>query len=68
MMKSHWDNWIKQPLPALGGIKPMDAVKTKDGREILDSLLTQFKRDATDQPQIGQTRETFVNLRARLGL
>ena len=68
MMTAHWDTWIMEPLPALGGMKPIDAVKTKDGRDILESLLTQFERDAKERPMVGQSVETFKGIRTRLGL
>lgn len=57
-----------EPIPALGGLKPADAVKTKDGREMLDALLTQFERDAATRPMVGQTVETIKEVRARLGM
>jgi len=68
MMKSHWDNWIMDSIPALGGLRPVDAVKTKDGREALDALLTQFERDADARPMVGQTRKTFEAIRSKLGM
>lgn len=68
MMKAHWDNWVMDSIPALGGLRPVDAVKTKDGREKLDALLTQFERDAAARPMVGQTVETIKEIRARLGL
>jgi hypothetical protein len=67
-MKAHWDNWVMDSIPALGGLKPVDAVKTKEGREKLDALLTQFERDAAARPMIGQTLETIKQVRARLGM
>ena len=68
MMKAHWDSWVHEPLPALGGLKPVDAVKNKDGREALDALLTQLERDAEARPMIGQTAQTIRDVRARLGM
>ncbi len=68
MMKAHWDNWVMNSIPALGGLKPVDAVKTKEGREKLDALLTQFERDAAARPMIGQNVETIKEIRSRLGM
>jgi hypothetical protein len=68
IMKAHWDNWIFEPVPALGGLKPIEAVKTKDGREMVNSLLTQFERDVLDRPVIGQTVEVFRSIRNKLGI
>ena len=39
MLKAHWDDWIHQSLPALGGLTPLKASKTKKGREMLEGLL-----------------------------
>jgi hypothetical protein len=68
MMKSHWDEWPFKPIPALGGLKPVDAVKTKDGRELLEALLIQFERNFVARPQVGQTLETIKEVRQKLGL
>jgi hypothetical protein len=68
MMKAHWDNWVMDSIPALDGLKPVEAAKTKEGREKLDALLTQFERDAAARPMIGQTVETIKQVRARLGM
>jgi hypothetical protein len=48
MMISHWDNWIHEPLPALNGLTPLKASKTKKGREMLESLLLYMDRENVD--------------------
>ncbi len=68
MMQQHWKNWVHQSIPALGNITPLDAVKSKDGKEALDALLNQFERDAERNPMPGQTIDTFKKLRDRLGM
>lgn len=68
MMKSHWDNWINKPVPALDGKKPTDAAKTKIGREKLEALLNQFERNAERNQIAGQTVDTIKELRVKLGL
>jgi len=68
IMKSHWDNWLTSPIPALDNKKPIDAVKSKIGREKLEALLTQFERDAERNPMVGQTIKTIAEIRLRLGL
>lgn len=68
MMLAHWNNWIMEPIPALGGLKPIDAVKTDVGREKLSALLSQFERDAATRPMVGPTAETIKAVRAKLGL
>ncbi|MGZ3745948.1 MAG: hypothetical protein ACXWRE_01360, partial [Pseudobdellovibrionaceae bacterium] len=68
MNEGHWKAWPMTPLPALKGKTPVEAVKTKDGRAMVDALLTQFERSAERTPMPGQTVETFQKLRERLGL
>lgn len=68
MIESHWENWVFESIPALGGQKPVDAVKTKSGRESLSALISQFERDTKVRNIPGQTIETFQKLRQRLGL
>jgi len=68
MMKGHWESWLVTPLPILNNKSPVEAVKTKDDREILESLLVDFERHAINKPMPGQNIETFKNLRMRLGM
>ena len=68
MMTAHWDGWIYEIVPALGNKTPIQAAKTKDGKEMLHALLTQFEREAVNRPQPGVTVQTFKKIRERLGL
>jgi len=68
MMNSHWDNWVNQKIPALGNKTPIQAAKTKDGKEMLVALLTQFERNIVDRPQIGVDLQTFKKIRVKLGI
>lgn len=68
MMKSHWDNWPMESIPALAGLRPIDAAKTVEGRERLNVLLTQFERDIAARPMVGQTLETIKEVRKKLGI
>jgi hypothetical protein len=43
MQKKHWDAWIDEELPALGGLTPRKAVKIKEGRELVEALLFSFE-------------------------
>lgn len=67
MMAAHFEHWIDQPLPALDGRTPRDAVKTADGREIVESLVIQAERSgrAMNPPT---DEAVFRRLRERLGL
>jgi hypothetical protein len=44
MMAEHYEDWIDQGIPALGGLSPMEAVKDKVGREKVEALITQIER------------------------
>lgn len=68
MMEAHWDNWIHEKVPALKNKTPIQAAKSKEGREMLHALLTQFERSAVDRPQPGVTVQTFKKIREQLGL
>lgn len=68
MMKNHWDNWIYNPIPALDGKSPIEALKSKIGKEKLRALLNQFERNAERNPMVGQTVETIKDIREKLGI
>jgi hypothetical protein len=62
------DAWANEKVPALGGRTPMQAVKDPDGREIVESLLVQWERNAEEglnsqgmRPDIGRLRK-ILNL------
>lgn len=44
MFGRHWESWVDQKIPALGGITPRKAVKTADGREAVEALLNDAER------------------------
>lgn len=66
--EGHWNSWPTTPLPALKGQTPVEAIKTKEGRSMVDALITDFERSSEINPIPGQTLETFQKLRDRLGL
>lgn len=68
MNEGHWNNWPMIPLPVLKGKTPVEAIKSKDGRAMVDALISDFERSAEQKPMPGQTIETFQKLRERLGL
>jgi hypothetical protein len=64
---AHWESWVHQQVPALGGRTPMEAVRDPDGREMVEALLAEFER--SDQKRKSwQPRSNFASLRNRLGL
>jgi SEC-C motif len=66
MMEAHWDGWIHEKIPALGGKTPLQAAKDKDGREMLEALLTQFARQ--NERGSNMPPPPIAKLRERLGL
>lgn len=67
MMAAHWERWIDQPIPLLGGRTPKQAVKDEDGREIVESLIIQGER-AGRRMKAPTDEAVFQRLRERLGL
>ncbi|MCC7079826.1 MAG: SEC-C domain-containing protein [Burkholderiales bacterium] len=67
MMAAHWERWVDQPIPMLGGRTPIDAVRDRDGREVVESLVIQGERQgrAMNPPT---DEAVFRRLRERLGL
>lgn len=62
----HYAGWADDPLPALEGKTPREAIKTKAGREQVDLLLREFENGEARMPA-GQ-RYDFSGLRRELGL
>ncbi|MFP3929200.1 MAG: antitoxin Xre/MbcA/ParS toxin-binding domain-containing protein, partial [Desulfobacteraceae bacterium] len=50
MLAAHWEGWVHETLPALGGMTPLEAVKTPDGREAVESLLLGMERGVGQDP------------------
>ncbi len=67
IMAKHYENWVDEAIPALGGRSPMEAVQERSGREKVEALIAQIERDGarTDPPlDDAVTRR----MRERLGL
>ncbi len=45
IMAEQYADWIHEPIPALGGLTPVDAVKKEGGREKVEALVRQIERD-----------------------
>ncbi len=65
-LRSHYRLWADMDIPALGDKTPRQAMKTKDGREMVEALLRDFERRVGHQPGLDQ--EIFDELRATLGI
>ena len=56
----HWENWINEKIPALGGKTPKQAVKSADGREAVEALLKDAER--------ARSQDAFTNEANRKGV
>lgn len=66
-MASHFNAWPEQPLPALDGQTPLEAVQDADGREMVEALVRQMERiNANAAPPVASS--VLLQLRRRLGL
>lgn len=64
MEERHWDVWLDQPVPALGGQTPRVAATTPLGRERLEALLDDFEfrdsqRDPDERTDIRRLRQAL---------
>lgn len=69
MLRDHWEGWVDEPVPALGDRSPRQAVKTADGREKVEALLLDARRNMegnTVMRAVGSEMIEYV--RRRLGL
>lgn len=67
-MESHWKNWIHEKLRALDNKTPLQAARTKDGREMLEALLLQMERDDEQSRPWMRQKEYIDRVRRELGL
>ena len=73
MAKRHWEKWYREKIPALNGMTPLQAAKTKEGRELLESLLYLYddRSNLTNSSQLSATklfRPNIEEIRKKLGL
>jgi hypothetical protein len=66
ILQQHVDSWIDEPIPALGGKTPRQAVKTKAGREKVVAMLKDHESSLQRQP--GGDRVDFSRVYRELGL
>jgi hypothetical protein len=66
-MRQHYRDWTNQKLPALKGKTPLQAIKTADGKEMVEALLMEFERRGKDtNPPLDPS--IITELREKLGL
>jgi hypothetical protein len=69
MICRHWEAWVDQEIPALGGKTPTEAVQTADGRESVEALLHDIERGKGQDPfTLAANRKGLQRVRERLGL
>ncbi|MCI0652578.1 MAG: SEC-C domain-containing protein [Planctomycetes bacterium] len=67
MMAKHYERWVDEKIPALGGRTPLEAVRDSAGREAVQALVAQIERDGGRmKPPLDP--EIPRRLRERLGL
>jgi hypothetical protein len=62
----HYATWADEPMPALSGKTPRDAVKTQAGRRRVAALLDDMQR--LEQTQPPGAAHDFSSLRRELGV
>jgi len=67
MLEAHWEHWVEKPIPIRGNRTPMDAVKDRDGRQMVESLLVAGERHARSG-NLPPHEHLFQRVRERLGL
>jgi len=67
LMAEHFERWVSDKIPALGGQTPLEAVRDPDGREKVMALLLEAERNARRmKPPVDPA--TLRRVRERLGL
>lgn len=66
-LRQHYRNWLNQKIPALNNKTPLQAAKTRDGKEMVEALLTDIERRSRDGNQ-PLDPDLIAELRERLGL
>lgn len=66
-IRRHYEHWVRQKLPALGGRTPLGAMKDLDGREMVEALVRDIERRSREAPQ-PVDESIFRRLREKLGL
>ena len=62
----HYAGWLDLPLPALCGMTPREAVRTKEGKDRVDVLLKDLENHECRLPE--EERFSFSGMRRELGL
>ncbi len=68
MAQSHWLAWFDTPIPALKNKTPRQAAKTKEGRERLEALLSDYEYSDQTKPDNDPFKADIAFLKKELGL
>ncbi len=67
LMRLHYRDWLHQKIPVLKGKTPLQAIKTKDGKEMIEALLMEIERSGKhSSPPLDPA--IIAELREKLGL
>lgn len=68
ILDQYYDDWIDQPISALSGKSPREALKTKNGRNKLISILSELERLYQHAKKMGEPYYDVKKLRNKLKL
>lgn len=68
MNRNHMERWVTEKIPALGGQTPIQAVKTSEGKEMVEALLMQFEKTAGVMTDKEFELNVLQGVRKKLGL
>lgn len=67
MTAAHYESWVSEEIPALGGLTPLEAIRDRVGREKVEALITSMERSGSQvDPPVDEG--VFARIRERLGL
>lgn len=68
MMAKHYEHWVNEQIPALGGRSPLEAIADPAGREAVEALVRQIERDGEGMaPPLDPAITRRLRERLRLG-
>jgi hypothetical protein len=67
LVRAHYESWVSEPVPALGGVTPLEAVQDRVGREKVEALIRDMERKSLNS-DLQVDEGIFASLRKRLGL
>jgi hypothetical protein len=69
IIHKHWEGWVDESIPALGGQTPREAISSPDGRESVAALLREAERDQGQDPFMAEANRKGTRwVRELLGL